>query len=275
MTRALRALPSLLALLAGCATSVRRDADPATDAGATPTPGLGGSGGGVTSPQEVYGHSENALYRVDVVTKAVTRVGLFSGCTYVADIAIDADGNLYASTGTELHVIETNTARCSRVASGKFPNSLSFVAAGVLDAVEVLVGYQGGDYVRIDPASGKVTKVGELGGGFESSGDLVSATGGVTYLTVKGPGCADCLVEIDPKTGVLRNNLGPLGKSDVFGVGFWAGVVYGFTHAGEIFEVDISVAPLTTRAIAIPNRPPDLKFWGAGSTTTAPISPVK
>lgn len=250
-------------------------------------PPPGGDGGSFTAPDgapqsrppvvdgEVFGHSENRLFRVDTSTHAVTEVGLFQGCTYVADIALDAQSNMYASTGAELFLIENNTAHCTRIAQGTFPNSLSFVPAGTLDdAAETLVGFQGADYVKIDPATGKVDKIGELGGGFASSGDVVSAKGGKTYVTVRGPSCADCLAEIDPKTGKMTKNWGPLGKSDVFGLAFWGGDIYAFTNAGELLLVTVDNDALDVKPLPIENAPAGLKFWGAGSTTSAPVGPV-
>jgi hypothetical protein len=224
----------------------------------------------------VYGHSEDTLFKVDTATHQVATVGVFSGCTYVADIALDEDSNIYGSTGTELWLIETNTAHCTKIATGTFPNSLSFVPAGTLDfGHETLVGYQGGDYVKIDPKSGAVEKIGSLGGGFESSGDIVSAKGGKTFVSVKGPSCADCLVEIDPKTGALTKNWGSLTRPDVFGLAFWAGDVYAFTNGGEVLLVEfVGDTNLSVSPITIASAPPNLKFWGAGSTTSAPLGPV-
>jgi len=223
---------------------------------------------------EVFGHSENTLYRVDTVTRSVTQVGVFEGCTYVADIALDESSNIYASTGAELFYVETNTAHCTRIAAGTFPNSLSFVPAGTVEPDrEALVGFQGGDYVKIDPHSGAVTKIGEIGSGLQSSGDIVSAKGGKTFVTVKGKDCADCLVEIDPATGALTKNWGPIGKADVFGLAFWAGDLYGFTNAGELILITLDTGALQMQPIPVTDAP--AKFWGAGSTTSAPIGPVR
>ena len=223
---------------------------------------------------EVFGHSESTLYRVDTVTRSVNEVGVFQGCTYVADIALDESSNIYASTGSELFLVETNTARCTRIAGGKFPNSLSFVPAGTVESDrEALVGFQGGDYVKIDPKTGVVTKIGAIGGGLESSGDVVSAKGGKTFVTVKGKDCADCLVEIDPATGASKFNWGPIGKPDVFGLAFWAGDLYAFTNKGELLLITLDTGKLVSTAIPITNAP--AKFWGAGSTTSAPTGPVR
>jgi hypothetical protein len=267
----------LVAAAAACATSTRDgyDADPAAspDAGSFSTEA---SRPDPTGAGEVFGHSENTLYRVDTVTRAVTEVGTFNGCTNVNDIALDESSSIYASTATELFYVETNTGNCTRIAGGTFPNSLSFVPAGTLEADrETLVGFQGGDYVRIDQKTGIVTKVGQIGGGLLSSGDIVSAKGGKTFVTVTGQGCSDsdCLIEIDPKTGALARNWGPIGKTQVFGLAFCAGDLYAFTNAGELVLMTIDTGALVTTPIPITNAPKT--FRGAGSTTSAPVGPVR
>ncbi len=225
---------------------------------------------------EVFGHSDNTLFRVDTTTRTVSEIGFFEGCTYVADIALDESSNIYASTGTELFYVETNTARCTRISQGSFPNSLSFVPAGtVFPDREALVGFQGSDYVQIDPRSGVVTKLGAMEGGFTSSGDVVSARGGKTFVTIKGKDCADCLAEIDPVNGSITKSWGPIGRADVFGLAFWAGELFAFTNGGELLLISLTGDVLDAKALPIANAPAGLKFWGAGSTTSAPIAPVK
>ena len=268
----------LVAAAAACADSSRDAYDPngpaaASDGGSF---SMEASRPDPTGAGEVFGHSDNTLYRVDTVTRAVTEVGTFNGCTNVNDIALDETSSIYASTGTELFYVETNTGNCTRIATGTFPNSLSFVPAGAIDADrETLVGFQGGDYVKIDQASGMVTKVGAIGGGLQSSGDIVSAKGGKTFVTVTGNGCtdSDCLIEIDPKTGALAHNWGPIGKTQVFGLAFWAGDLYAFTNAGELVLVTIDTGVLVATPIPITNAPKT--FRGAGSTTSAPVGPVR
>lgn len=269
------AVATTLALAAACGDDAQKR--PAfADAGAGDS-GFATSSSGAPPPQagEVYGHSNIALYRVDTQSRAITEIATFQGCANVADIALDSRSTMYASTGAELFLVEIASGRCTRIAQGSFPNSLSFVPAGVLDGDEVLVGYQGADYLRIDPASGKTTKIGELGAGFQSSGDLVMAKGGKAYVTVKGPSCADCLVEIDPKTGKLEKNLGSLGHADVFGIAFWGGELYGFTNGGDLLLVEIVGDAAKVTALPFASKPQGLKFWGAGSTTSAPLGPVR
>ena len=251
-----------------------------TGAGGDFIPGSGGSGGGQGGgePQiaEVYGHSPDTLYRLDPDTKAVTTVGDFQGCSGVIDIALDKDSKLLGASFGGLYAIDKGNAHCTLIANGSYPNSLSFVPAGTVDPdKEALVGYLGSTYVRIDPQTGSVSNIGALSGGYASSGDIVSVKGGKSYLTVNGNGCGDCIVEVNPSTGDLVKNWGPVGHGAVYGLAFWAGKAYGFDDAGEIFEIDFAMdgSKVTTSIIPIPGNP-SLQFWGAGSTTSAPVVPV-
>ena len=223
---------------------------------------------------EVFGHSADTLFRLEPKTKAVTEVGKFNGCSTIIDIALDEASTLYAVSFNGLYTVEKTTAKCTQIATGTYPNSLSFVPKGTVDAsAEALVGYDGSDYVRIDTKSGAKTKIGALGGGLTSSGDIVSVKGGKSYLTVKGGACStnDCLVEVDPANGKLVKNWGSIEHNDVFGLSFWGGKLYGFDQGGELFEVTFGSSSLTTTNIAIPAKPAGLSFWGAGSSTSAPL----
>jgi hypothetical protein len=231
--------------------------------------GTGGGGGGVEIA-EVFAQSDSVLYKLDPVTKLVTTVGPFNGCNgSVIDIAIDKDGAMFGTTFGGLYKIDKASAACTHISDGSYPNSLSFVPKGTLDQnVEALVGYEGSSYVRIDTTTGVLTQIGDLGSGYASSGDVVSVIGGGTYLTVNGNACSDCIVEVDPKTGALKNMIGPLGHSAVFGLAFWGGAAYGFDDGGELFQIDLANGHSTTIPIT-----PGLSFYGAGSTTSAPLLP--
>lgn len=223
---------------------------------------------------EVFGHSAKTLYRLDPVTKAVTTVGDFQGCKDVIDIALNEKAQLYGVSYDTLYQIDKKTAECTVIGTGQFPNSLSFVPAGTVDAnEEALVGYDESTYVRIDLSDGSKTTKGTIGSGLVSSGDIVSVKGGSTYLTVKGGSCTtyDCLVEVNPATGKMIKNWGSIEHKKVFGLSFWAGKLYGFDETGNLFEVTFGTNQLATTAITIPQKPAGLSFWGAGSTTSAPL----
>jgi hypothetical protein len=279
-------------LIAACGSSGSKSGFDSDDGGAG-GPGQGGSppggddagstfgsdAGQATEPPpvaEVYGHSDNTLYKLDPDTKAVTVVGDFKGCSSVIDIALDGASRLFGTTSDGLWAIDKATAKCTRIGAGQFPNSLSFVPKGTVDPnVEALVGYDGNAYLRIDTQSGQTTQIGSIGSGYSSSGDIVSVKNGPTYLTVKGNGCNDCILEVDPKTGAMKKNWGSIKHFNVYGLAFWAGSIYGFDDSGELFEVTITGGTLTTTPINIPGRPSNLSFWGAGSTTSAPVVPTK
>lgn len=290
-----------MALLAapGCGSSAARGFSTTTaDGGARPVSADGGGGlvggpeggslvgsdasqPGASSygPAVVYGQSATTLYAVDPTTKAVTKVGDFQGCgDEVIDLALDRSSQMYATSTDGVYTVDRTTAVCHLLAAGTYPNSLSFVPAGTVDPnVEALVGYNGSTYVRIDTTTGAITTIGDLGKGYASSGDIVSVIGGGTYLTVTGgEACAssDCLVEVDPKSGALLTNYGALGYSGVYGLAFWAGTVYGFDAAGDLFQVTFTPPPMQVAAIPIPSAPAGLSFYGAGSTTSAPPVPT-
>ena len=220
-------------------------------------------------PVAVYAQSDVTLYRLDPLTSQITVVGDFQGCDSVIDIALDKAGKLYGTTFGGLYAIDKNTAVCTLIASGSYPNSLSFVPAGTIDPLkETLVGYLGDQYVKIDLVTGQVSTVGSLGNGYASSGDIVSVIGGGTYLTVNGNGCSDCLVQVSPTTGTFVKLIGALGHGSVYGLAYWGGIAYGFDAAGDLFRIDVVTGQTTP--IVIPNPPPNMIFWGAGSTTAAP-----
>ncbi len=218
----------------------------------------------------VYAQSAVALYKVDPVAKTMTTVGTFSGCNDVVDIAVDANNNGYASAWGPpgLYKLDLKTAACTLIATGNYPNSLSFVPAGTLDPnKEALVGYQNATYIRIDTTTGAITTIGGLTGGYSSSGDIVSVANGGTFLTVVGNGCGDCLLQVDPKTGDMVHNYGSISHSAVYGLAFWAGTAYGFDAAGALFSITWNGQNLVTSDIPTTQG---LSFYGAGSTTSAP-----
>jgi hypothetical protein len=256
---------------------------------------------------EVYGHSADTLYKLEPFSKNVTLIGKLDCITVVQgligpcgdglwDLALDKDGNAVGtsvSVGDQLcqnpvgHLvtIDKATAHCTLVNStpgAKYPNSLTYVPEGTLDAnKEVLVGYVGADYMQIDPTSGTMTKIGSLnpnatGKTWYSSGDIVSVKGGKTYLTGKPDSSSlytgtDTLLEVDPKTGAALAIVGDTGFTKLWGIGFWAGTVYGFSAAGQLCAIDTTTGKGT--AIPLPTVPSGLAWWGAGTTTVAPLTP--
>lgn len=247
------------------------------------------------APGKVYAHSDNTLWLLEPISKQVTMVGMFDcvGTTVgsMVDIAIDRAGKMTGCAaisfngglGGALVSIDPTNAHCAVLTKGPdLVTSLTYVPEGTLVAnAEALVGYTDDRYVRVDPGTGQLTDIGLLNtnaaasGGVRwlSSGDVVSIKDGGTYLTVKpesGPTSGgDRIVEVDPKTGALKRIIGPTGMDDVLGLGYWGGIAYGFTLSGRLIQIDLLTGAGTP--IAIPGAPGDLAFYGAGTTTVAPI----
>jgi hypothetical protein len=218
---------------------------------------------------EVYAHSPDTLYRVDPGTKSVTKIGPLDCGDTVIDIAVDRLGVMYGTTAGSLVKIDVNTAHCTIVASsGSYPNSLSFVPKGtVFPDDEALVGYNGGTYVVIDKTSGSITDQKSLPGGYASSGDVVSIAGVGTYLTVTGNECTDhdCIIQVNPTTGEMIGKIGDLSYSEVYGLAYWKGNLYGFDAAGDIFTYDLA-SHQSTPILSNGSNP----YYGAGTSTCAP-----
>jgi hypothetical protein len=246
------------------------------------------------APGKVYAHSDTTLWLLEPISKQVTMVGAFDcvGTTVssMVDIAIDRTGKMTGSAaisfnnalGGALVSIDPTSAHCTVLTRGAdLVTSLTYVPEGTLVAnAEALVGYADDKYVRVDPATGALTQIGLLNnaasGGvtWVSSGDVVSIKDGGTYLTVKdqsvltSPG-GDRIVQVDPKTGALMRVIGATGSDAVLGLGYWGGIAYGFTYAGTLIQIDLTTGAGTP--IPIPGAPSDLTFYGAGTTTVAPI----
>ena len=225
----------------------------------------------------VYGHTPDTLYSYDVTTSTVTLVGAFKSCTQgtaaqVIDLAIDSQMNAYVTTFDGFYSVDLKTAQCTLIKAGAYPNSLSFVPVGTLDPnLEALVGYFGNTYVRVNVGTGNTSTVGTLTGGYASSGDIVSVEGGGSFLTVTGNGCGDCLLQIDPKTGDMIQSYGTLPHGAVYGLGYWAGTLFGFDANGDVFSIGGGGdAGLVTSDIMVGDG--GVTWWGAGSTTIAPAA---
>jgi hypothetical protein len=191
-----------------------------------------------------------------------------------------AQANSMGRLAGVLMTIDSKTASCQILSHvNSAITSLTYVPAGtLLPATEALVGYSEDMYLQIDPATGAVTPVGLLntaasgGTHWMSSGDVVSIINGGTYLTVTSDNPdsqGDRIVEVDPATGALKRIIGATGYKDILGLGYWAGVAYGFDLAGQLLQ--ISLVDGSATVIPIPDAPADLSFLGAGTTTNAPI----
>lgn len=249
--------------------------------------GGGGGDGGGSNPGEslVYAHSGSALYRVDTTTLQAVEVGPLSGLgtASLTDLAIDKTGNMVGITLSKLFSIDSSTGATTLVKAlsgqAQGETSLSYIPADLNDpnSADILVAANDqGDVYQIDPGTGSAALLGSYGSGaggkIVSSGDIFGVRGLGIYATVNvGSASSDFLATIDPTTWAAT----PIGTTgtgfkNIFGLGFWAGTIYGFVddktnHTGAIISID------ATTGVGTQLGGNTVEWFGAGVTTDAPI----
>ena len=147
------------------------------------------------------------------------------------------------------------------------------IARAPLEAVElgatgddVLVGTReiDGHVFRIDPSTGAATQIGDMGGAFSSSGDIVTVDGFGTVQTVPGAN-GDQLARLADGTFAATGVGTGTGYTQIWGLAFWKNTIYGFTSTGDFLLIDPTsgVAQLVSTSAQA--------WWGAAVTTVAPV----
>lgn len=223
----------------------------------------------------VYASSDTDLYQVDPATLQLSHLCAFNGAvptgTPVTDIAVAADGTVYGVTETAIYKIDPVTCATTQLAPLSTSTQkwvcLAFTAGGTLVAADT-----SGDVVTIDPASGAVSPAGSFNG-YGCSGDIVAIDDAnqTIYATATDPTCTttscdDLLVTLDPNNGYAATVVGHLGYRGYFGLGYWAGKLYAFTHGG----LELSIDPATAAHTVIAATNPVVKFSGGATTPLAP-----
>jgi hypothetical protein len=275
------AICSALVVLA-CGPGARDDLGNGNGDGGAPDAAPGGPGpdaedeNPIGGEPVVYAHTSSTLYSVNPDTLDVTAIGPFqwsSGGDSMTDIAVDKSGVMIGISFTAVYRVDTTTAHATMLSSGLegLFNGLSFVPAAQLglnpeaDDVLVAIRNQDGVVFRVDPSTGQTTPIGDMGGGFASSGDLVSVLGFGTVATTDGGFGPDGLVRLAPGTFAASPVGSHTGFADIWGVAFWKDRIYGFTEGGEFVLID----PNTGAATLVQSG--SEAWWGAAVTTRAPV----
>jgi hypothetical protein len=236
---------------------------------------------GRVSPESVYPHTAEALYRFQVTSGAVDPIGAFTfdqGGGNVTDLAIDQYGVLYAITSDELFICRPDDAQCRYLAElPSFSIGLTFVPPGVLGTSDVMVGTGAEDWYRLDIVGGEVVST-PLGAfdddGTTSSGDGFSIQGVGTFVSVnlRGNTRADSIVRVNPATGAILSTLLTFDEDDdhnrVFGMAGWIdGFIYAFDAGGDILKVTVQTGTYEVL------QETGIAWWGAGVRTIVPVTP--
>lgn len=204
---------------------------------------------------------DGSLYLIDPRTSKSSRLGTIqhAGQTLVlTDLGTTPRGRVYGIHEAALYEVNLKDPSKSRLVgahdlSGPYGFCIGPDGVGYANTND-------GGFYTIDLGTAKATKVGDMGGGFIASGDLVFA-GERLYSAVKDAAGVETLITIDPKTG-KATRIGaftdPDGKNvrNVFGLISDEGL-YGLTAGGLIVVIDPKTAA---------TQVPDItttKFWGA------------
>ena len=228
---------------------------------------------GIVLTNYVYAQTSSKLFTMHMKTYAINEIGNFKkdnggALSSITDIAIDRFGVLYAITFNTFYICHPQTAKCTTITNlpSSF-NGLTLVPKGLLDPnKDVIVGIDtGGGWHKVELTlpTATLTKLGSYGPGYSSSGDAFSIEEVGTFAAVNKSGQTnDYLVEVDPTTGAVLSEVGPItGYNSVFGLAASASSAFAFNSSGHILEIDLSDG--STTVIKTTSH----SWWGAGVTT--------
>lgn len=243
----------------------------------------------IDETSRVFAHTGNTLYQVDDVDFTSDEVGTISGLpvggggqtVQLLDLALDGNDRMLGVTAEEIYELDSATGAATLVAAlpeeAQGATSLSFIPRDG-GAADILVTANGaGNVYQINLVSGAATLLGNYGmvGGkqIRSSGDLFGVRDFGIFATVDvedDPTGLDYLARIDPVTWRATLVGEGTGFDKIFGLGFWAGKIYGFVDdgfemGGKLIEID----PVTGDAIS--RKQGTLRWFGAAVATDAPI----
>ena len=229
----------------------------------------------------VYASTDHTLYQVNPTTLVETQLCTFGGqltgssADNVTDIAITSNGTLYAITETALFTVSLpsgSTCTATKVATLS-TSSTRFVCLAFTAGDTLLAADEQGSVYTIQASSGTVTKVGSFGGTLSCSGDIVGINDAnqTIYASAydsncSGGHCTDKLVTLSSSSNYAASVIGDLGYSRVYGLGYWAGTLYGFTYAGQTLQIDP-----TSAASTLINTVSGATFSGGATTPLAPV----
>jgi hypothetical protein len=200
---------------------------------------------------QTQGKSEDAIW-IGSLPAVMSDIAAYNGSLYgISEAPSGGSSTLYS--------INPSSGGGTAIGSGMGValNALAFSPSGTLYAV-------GGDTLyTVDITTGTAAEIGSGAGAYASSGDLEFDSGGNLYLTSSGAS-GDQLFSIDPTTG-QGTLIGNIGYSQVYGLAYFNGGMYGFTAGGSAITVNLTTGAGTLVCAY------NLSFEGA--TAIAPPTP--
>jgi len=196
----------------------------------------------------MYGDSDSNLYIYEPTTHAITSVVGFNlngrGFNSVLDVAITPNGLMYAVSGSALYYVDASNGAMTLIpTAGIAPfgdiNGLTALSDGRLVI--------SGNGIAIYDIPTKTLSTLLAPGRYQSSGDIIALPDGFLYMTATGWSSGDHLIKVNPNTGATVD-IGSLGYSEEWGLGYQDGILYGFAGTGKIVTIDPATAHATLQA---------------------------
>jgi hypothetical protein len=176
-------------------------------------------------------------------------------------LALDETGTIFIADNDRLRIFEPFTSINTVVGTFGAPDGdaievsqLAFnPAEHRLYGVELspTLNFAEGQLVRIDQLTGVAVRVG-LGAGVPIHA-IAFRSDGVMFATVRGDATTDRFVELNPTTGAIVRDIGPVGLADVYGLAFDLNhVLFGSQHISGTQSRLMTIDPATGLATAGP-----------------------
>ena len=185
----------------------------------------------------MYVQSAGKLYSYDPTTNIPQFIANFklngSNFNSVLDIGITPTGLMYGVSGSALYYINGSNGTMTLIPTagiGSFGNINGLTALS--DGRLVI----SGDGVALYNIATKTLSTLVAPGGYQSSGDIIALPDGFLYMSAVAHS-SDHLIKINPNTGATQD-LGSMGFSNVYGLGYQNNTLYGFTADGTILRVN-------------------------------------
>lgn len=203
----------------------------------------------------VYAHSSSTLYEVDPFLMTIS---VITSVPSLFDFDTDMSGTLYGiSPPSSVYMFDDSTLSWTQVATLSHNNGT--LNGFCIDSSNNVYATVGNAIYSIETSSGNVSLIGNIGGGFQSSGDCVVDKIDGVYMTSPASG-GDDLVRINATTGV-GTLIGNTGVQGVYGLTSAWGYMFGFTGNGSLIRID-----KTTGASTMLHNFPNIVFYGAASS---------
>lgn len=238
----------------------------------------------------IYINTPSSLYSLDIDQNPpkLLKIGDFAwpdtwGENQMTDIAIDGANNLFGLSFDRVYRCSAINARCESLKAMSYTeqyNGLAMLPRGTIEEFpesDVLVAIKlNGDWMRVDVtgATASLVKLGNfndgLGGQYRSAGDAYSIYQGRTLASVLRPDNKNYLVEVDPVTGAVTQELGVMTPY----VAVWGlagnrdgSRVFGFDQSGCILEINPPTEAHPAITVDTVTCKDELTWWGAAVTT--------